>query len=73
MSTTFFPRIKTLRLAMGWSQGRMAEYLGCTQANVSRLEIDANGKEKGSIRKLLDLLEQQRAANEPEPEKGEAA
>lgn len=54
------PRIKRLRLALRWSQRRMAEYLGLTQASVSLVE---NGQdESGPVSKLLDLLEARCAA-----------
>lgn len=48
-------RAEILRRARGWSQSRMAEFLNCDQATVSRLE---NGQaEPGPIARLLDYLE----------------
>lgn len=50
-------RTERLRLAKGWAQPQLAEYLGVTQATVSRLE---NGQdESGPVSRLLDLLEGQ--------------
>lgn len=47
-------RTERLRLAKGWAQPQLAEYLGVTQATVSRLE---NGQdESGPVSRLLDLL-----------------
>ncbi|OYW65500.1 MAG: hypothetical protein B7Z40_12095 [Bosea sp. 12-68-7] len=48
-------RIERLRNAMNWTQPRMAEWLGVTQATVSRLE--SGQAESGPISKLLDQLE----------------
>ncbi|MBY6239837.1 DNA-binding transcriptional regulator [Methylosinus sp. Sm6] len=48
------PRIKRLRLALRWSQTRMAEWLGLTQAAVSLME--KGQAESGPVSKLLDLL-----------------
>jgi len=56
-------RTERLRLAKGWSQLRLAEYLGVKQATVSRLE---NGQEEsGPVSRLLDLLEAELAASPP--------
>lgn len=53
---TDVPRIKTLRTAIGWSQGRMARYLRLSQASVSNME---NGQEEsGPVSALLDQLEE---------------
>lgn len=47
-------RTERLRLAKGWAQPQLADYLGVTQATVSRLE---NGQdESGPVSRLLDLL-----------------
>ena len=50
-------RIKRLRLALKWSQARMAEHIGLTQASVSAMENGA--RESGPVSKLLDQLESQ--------------
>lgn len=53
-------RTERLRLAKGWAQPQLAEYLGVTQATVSRLE---NGQdESGPVSRLLDLLAAEIAA-----------
>ena len=48
-------RTERLRIAKGWTQPRMAEYLGVRQATVSRLESGQD--ESGPVSRLLDLLE----------------
>lgn len=53
-------RIEDIRIKLGWTQPQMAEYLGQSQANVSR--IKSGQKESGSVRRLLDLLEARVAA-----------
>lgn len=49
-------RTERLRVAKGWSQGQMADYLGLTQSQISRIETSVSG-ESGSVSRLLDLLE----------------
>ena len=50
-------RTERLRLAKGWTQPQLAEFLGVRQATISRLE---NGQaESGPVSRLLDLLETQ--------------
>nr|WP_047573240.1 helix-turn-helix transcriptional regulator [Methylobacterium sp. ZNC0032] len=50
-------RTERLRLAKGWTQPQLAEFLGVRQATISRLE---NGQaESGPVSRLLDLLESQ--------------
>lgn len=46
---------KALREARGWSQGEMAEYLGCDQSTVSRIERGA--PLSGPISRLLKALQ----------------
>lgn len=48
-------RIEDIRIKLGWTQPQMADYLGQSQANVSRMKTGQ--KESGSVRRLLDLLE----------------
>ena len=46
--------VRSVRTSLGWSQGRLAEYLGCDQSTVSRLEN--GGRISGPIRQLLSRL-----------------
>lgn len=56
------PDIKAIRTSLGWTQGRMAEYLGLDRSTVSRLE---NGAEiSGPVLRLLALLSE---PQEPRP------
>lgn len=55
MSDEPAPRIKRLRLELGWTQKFMADHLGVTQASVSYMENGAT--ESGPIKRLLDILE----------------
>lgn len=56
-------RIERLRSLKGWTQPRMAAYLGVRQATVSRLE--SGQPESGPVARLLDLLESEPAISEP--------
>jgi transcriptional regulator with XRE-family HTH domain len=56
------PRIKRLRLALGWPQSRLAEWLGLTQAAVSLME--KGQPESGPVSKLLDMLSAQMEAGD---------
>lgn len=47
-------RTERLRLAKGWTQPQLADYLGVRQATVSRLEHGQD--ESGPVSRLLDLL-----------------
>lgn len=47
-------RSRTLRAALGWSQARLADYLGLTQSAVSDFEVRQS--ESGPVSRLLDLL-----------------
>jgi|GEM_PF-5407008 len=52
--------LKRLREVREWTQGQMADYLGCTQPTVSKME---NGAEIGKpFRKLLAPLLEVEAA-----------
>jgi transcriptional regulator with XRE-family HTH domain len=53
---------KAIRTARNWSQTQMAEYLGCDQSTVSRIEAGASPS--GPILRLLELLvaDEERAA-----------
>lgn len=56
--------IKALRTRLGWSQGRMAEYLGVDRSTVSRMESvkpETAQPQSGPVRRLLAQLY---AANE---------
>lgn len=56
---------RDLRTKLNWSQKEMADYLGCDQATVSRIE---NGQEpSGPIGRLLKLLEAQASAGDMPP------
>jgi transcriptional regulator with XRE-family HTH domain len=48
-------RTQRLRRDREWSQSKMAQFLNCDQATVSRLE--GGQAEPGPIARLLDLLE----------------
>lgn len=65
MTDVVLPRIKSLRLRMGWAQSGMAAFLGLTQASISNMENSAN--EHGSSSRLLDALEAAVVAGEIEP------
>jgi transcriptional regulator with XRE-family HTH domain len=56
-------RTKSLREKLGWSQARLASYLGLAQSAVARLEGGQN--ETGPVCRLLNLLEQDIAAGRP--------
>lgn len=62
---------RALRKARGWSQNQMAEYLGCDQATVSRIE---NGQEpSGPVARLLKLLAEAPPSPPAPPSEGAAA
>ena len=48
------PRIKTVRLRLGWKQPEMARFLGVTQPAISHME--AGQPESGPVSRLLELL-----------------
>ena len=52
--------VKAIRTSRGWSQARLAEYLGCDQATISRIEN--GGKINGPIQRLLEGLKAEAAA-----------
>jgi transcriptional regulator with XRE-family HTH domain len=58
-------RIKSLRVALGWTQTRMAEHLGLDQSSISAME--RGQRESGPVSKLLDLLEQELPSPGPSP------
>jgi transcriptional regulator with XRE-family HTH domain len=45
-----------LRESLGWSQDRMADYLGVNRSNVSRMETGQTGI-RGSVARLLKNLQ----------------
>lgn len=49
------PDAKVIRERLGWSQTKMATWLGVHQSTISRLEADA--PRSGPIRRLLEELE----------------
>jgi predicted transcriptional regulator len=51
------PRITRLMQRLGWTQGRMGEYLGLSQAAVS--QMTHSGRESGPVSRLLDRLERE--------------
>lgn len=52
--------VKSIRTSLEWSQSRLAEYLGCDQATISRIEN--GGRITGPIRRLLEGLKAEAAA-----------
>jgi transcriptional regulator with XRE-family HTH domain len=48
------PRIKLVRLRLGWKQPEMGRFLGVSQAAVSHME--AGQAESGPISRLLEML-----------------
>jgi len=52
--------VKSIRAELGWSQARLAMYLGCDQATVSRIEN--GGRITGPIQRLLEGLKAEAAA-----------
>lgn len=48
--------ILALRESLGWTQDRMADYLGVNRSNVSRMETGQTGM-RGSVLRLLKALE----------------
>jgi DNA-binding transcriptional regulator YiaG len=52
--------IKALRERLGWSQYHLADYLGLTQASVSRLE-SGHQELSGPVLKLLVMLRDERS------------
>lgn len=49
-------RIKDIRAGLGWSQSRMADFIGLSQSRVSHLE--SGQPESGVVSRLLDRLAQ---------------
>ena len=58
------PDIKAIRERLGWSQERMAEYLGLNRSSVSRMET--KGSVKGPTQKLLRALADNTSADAAE-------
>lgn len=54
---------------LGWSQGRLAEELGCDQSTVSRIE--GGDQPSRPIRRLIEIIRDRHAA-QPLPEPSEA-
>lgn len=52
--------IKALRAQLGWTQGKLGQYLGLDASAVSRIE--AGGGTRGPTRRLLDILAAEVAA-----------
>lgn len=48
--------ILALRESLGWTQDRMADYLGVNRSNVSRMETGQTGM-RGSVLRLLKALQ----------------
>jgi transcriptional regulator with XRE-family HTH domain len=51
-----------VRQFLGWSQAKMADYLGCDQSTVCRIE--RGKKMSGSVRRLLEVLAQRQQARD---------
>ena len=47
--------VRALRLELNWTQAKLAERLGCSQATVA--ELEGGKKQSGPIAKLLQILE----------------
>lgn len=55
--------IRSLREKLGWTQDRLADYLGVDRSSVSRME---NGRPaRGPVVKLLETLERDAVVSEP--------
>lgn len=56
---------RSLRTRLGWSQKDVAEYIGCDQATVSRIE---NGQEpSGPIGRMFEVLARDLEAGRVQP------
>lgn len=63
--------VKKLRDDREWSQAQMADYLGCDQSTVSRMEKGV--PPSGPIQRLLERLVADAAESSPTHANGEAA
>ncbi len=52
--------LKRLRASRGWSQKQMADYLGCDQSTISRIE-EGKLDPRGPLSKLIGILARESA------------